>query len=160
MFVIVKYADKQHQKGWCNGNPEEGVFASLSAHDTYTGKVIGMKPYYKTKEEAEPDLKKAIEENPTVGYAICPVLPFWSDQVQDVVLEAIRSVRPTSPIIKVFILVNSEDVIECVISKICIDFLDNAEKPAIAISSVTFKNNIGYFIPPKKHDVFILSIDF
>lgn len=71
--MIVKHAAPETWNLYFEGDPQEGVHASYSAHDTYTGQVVGIRSCYTTKEFAQEDLKKMLAENPSGCYAVCPI---------------------------------------------------------------------------------------
>lgn len=74
-YTIAKYADENYWRSyWGDKCPMTyGVYRSESAYHTYTGASLGI-PEYGSLEEMQKHLKIIIEENPTVGYAICPVI--------------------------------------------------------------------------------------
>lgn len=71
-FGIVKYAADGYWEHKWNEDPKVGkVHPSHSIQDTYVGYELGIKKDYPTREDAEKDLARAINANPSVGYAIC-----------------------------------------------------------------------------------------
>lgn len=66
-YIIVKYAEEF----W----PKKKAPYSCHILGSYSAQEIGgVKEYYLSKKEAEPDLKKLQELNPTVGYGIVEAL--------------------------------------------------------------------------------------
>lgn len=73
-YVIVKYADNNYWKYHFPKDPKvTGVLSDFSCSSSYVGKQLGIKEVYTDLEEAERDLKALQLENPSGGYAICPV---------------------------------------------------------------------------------------
>lgn len=73
-FVVVKHAAKEQSALYFTENPRKGVLLECSAHQSYTGEQVGLKPFYDTKEAAEEACNAANEFNPSCGYAVCPVI--------------------------------------------------------------------------------------
>lgn len=169
MFVIVKYAAKNYESQWGDMKPSEGVFANHSIHNTKTGKHLDIKPYYLNKEEAEADLKLTIDENPCGGYAVCPVLPFWSDKVQEIFLSAFASMKPNAPTMKVLFLDQDGLVCECFITGFSVQFVGGLQNNLSRIRDIDLvpSYDTSNFRTPMRARggeqvcrVFTLSIDF
>lgn len=71
MYIIVKNAGS-HWAAYYEDDPKKGsVHQSHSAHFTYTGRKLGIKPNYTDKRLAELDCERLIQENPIGDYAVC-----------------------------------------------------------------------------------------
>lgn len=72
-WMIVKYA--AIPKMWKEGDPTvTGLYPTWSAHDTYTGRNLKLKPRYEDHSEALQDLLLINAANPTCHYAVCPII--------------------------------------------------------------------------------------
>lgn len=74
MFTIVKHASATHWEYFFTENPVDGVGIFCSAHNTESGKLIGLQEQYADLQEAEADCLKMNTHNPSGGYAVCPVV--------------------------------------------------------------------------------------
>lgn len=73
-FVIVKHGSKDVSHHYFAENPRKGVEITASAHESYTGENVGIKPFYEDKTLAIEDCHKMNEYNPTGQYEVCPVI--------------------------------------------------------------------------------------
>ncbi len=78
-FVIVKYASEGYWHHYFKQDPKRmGVSVTFSACYTYSGREAKLEPFYESLEQAQSDLSRIRELNPSVGYDICPLLEFTS----------------------------------------------------------------------------------
>ena len=75
LFVIVKNAeDNIWEYHWEDDPKQTGVIEDHNAVHTHTGSSIGLPIEGLTQEQAQQWLEKMQEYNPSVGYAICPLI--------------------------------------------------------------------------------------
>lgn len=72
-FCIVKYAGDTHKYYWEHDPKETGVSEEASAHDTYTGKQVGILPKYRYLDEALEAAAKMNAYNPSGDYVPCRI---------------------------------------------------------------------------------------
>ena len=73
-WMIVKGAAETHWPHYFETNPADGLHLSYSAFNTHTGKLLCIENYYTDLDRANHSLKDIISTNPSVGYAVVPVL--------------------------------------------------------------------------------------
>jgi hypothetical protein len=73
-WMIVKGAAETHWSLYFETNPADGLHLSYSAFNTYIGKLLYIENYYTDLDRANHDLKTMVSTNPSVGYAVVPVL--------------------------------------------------------------------------------------
>ena len=73
-FDIVKHAISDTQKYYFKTDPQLGVVASYSCHDTFSGRQSSIKERYENLDEAEKDCVKINTANPVGTYAVCPLI--------------------------------------------------------------------------------------
>lgn len=72
-YIIVKHAG-DHWRFYFSEDPKlGGLDVSWSAHDTYTGHITDMKPYYTDKDQADHQCQLANVANPVGSYGVCRV---------------------------------------------------------------------------------------
>ena len=72
-WIIVKFADKDYWPMHYDKDPTKGVDKSHSAHDSYSGKEVNIFPDYVDKELAQIHCDVINNNNPSGGYAVCPL---------------------------------------------------------------------------------------
>lgn len=74
-FIIVKYAqDGAWEHYWEEDPKESGIHPWASAHLSYSGQAVGLKPSYESVEAAQTDLNAINSCNPVGQYALCPIV--------------------------------------------------------------------------------------
>ena len=74
MYTIAKHATEKDWGFYWEHNPQEGIHSSQSAYFTKIGTTVNIKLSYESVEEAQCDLDKIIDLNPSGNYAICKLI--------------------------------------------------------------------------------------
>lgn len=70
-YIIVKNAGSSWPYYFIEDPKMGAVHASYSAHDSYTGRTLNIKPSYEDYQEAIRDCEKMNKANPVGDYEVC-----------------------------------------------------------------------------------------
>lgn len=73
-YCIVKHAAESYWPNYYTADPKEGVLKEASCHATYTGRNLDIASEYDSRSEAQLDCDLMNDENPSGGYAVCPII--------------------------------------------------------------------------------------